>query len=108
MTTVSAAEGRKLLASLMTEAEFQGWVVTTARMLGWLAFHPYDSRRSEAGFPDTTLVRGERLIFAELKAMKGRVTAAQQSWLDALKGVPGIEVHLWRVDQLDEILEILR
>jgi hypothetical protein len=105
--TVDNATARKLLASEMSENEFQGWVVTTARLLGWRAFHPYDSRRSEAGFPDTTLTRGGRLIFAELKTMKGKVTAAQQEWLDAFNEVDGIEVFVWRPDQLDEILGIL-
>lgn len=105
---MSLDDARKALAAEMTEAEFQGWLVTTARILGWRAFHPYDSRRSEAGFPDTTLVRGGRLIFAELKTMKGKVTGAQQEWLDAFGEVPGVEVFVWRPDALDEILEVLQ
>lgn len=49
-----------------------------------MAYHTHDSRRSEPGFPDLVLVKGTRLIFAELKADTGRVSPAQQRWLDAL------------------------
>lgn len=101
-------EARKAIAGSLSEAEFQGWLITTAQVLGWRAFHPYDSRRSEAGFPDVTLVRGERLIFAELKTMKGKVTGAQQDWLDALGQVPAVLAVVWRPDQMDEILEVLQ
>lgn len=105
---MNTADARRLVATQMTEAELQGWVATSARMLGWLVYHTYDSRRSEAGYPDTTLVRGSRLVYAELKSMRGKVTAAQQQWLDALRRVPGVEVYVWRPDELDTILDILR
>jgi hypothetical protein len=60
----------------------------------WLAFHAHDSRHSEAGFPDWVFVR-ERVVYAELKAMKGIVSPAQQAWHDALR-VAGAEVYFWR------------
>lgn len=108
--TAPAAEGRRMMAAAMTEAELQAWVTTSARMLGWLAYHTHDSRHSEAGFPDCVLVRPPRMIVAELKSMKGKVTAGQQLWLDAFKALalPGVQVHVWRPDQLDDILEVLR
>ena len=40
------------------------------------------------------LVR-ERIVFAELKATQGNVTAAQHEWLQAL-GAAGQEVYIWR------------
>lgn len=104
---MSLDDAKRAMAASLTEAEFQGWLITTAQVLGWRAFHPYDSRRSEAGFPDVTLVRGDRLLFVELKSMKGKVTGAQQEWLDALGQVPGVDAYVWRPDQLDEILEVL-
>jgi hypothetical protein len=79
----------------VSEKQLQSAVVQWARLNGWLVFHPFDSRRSQAGFPDLTLVRGERLMFAELKATDGRVTGAQQEWLAALAAA-GCEVHVWR------------
>lgn len=106
--SVTNEEARRLVAGDMSEADLLGWIATSARMLGWLCYHTHDSRRSEAGFPDVCLVRGDRLIFAELKTLRGKVTDAQQRWLDAFAGVPGVVVHVWRPDQLDEILGILR
>ena len=86
----------------MTEKQLQAAVVRLARLLGWRAFHQYDSRRSEPGWPDLVLIRRERLVFAELKAERGRVTPAQQETLDSLRTVAraiqtgNVEVHLWR------------
>ena len=113
MTRAEAvAASRRKLAEEMSEAEWQGWVVTTARRFGWLAYHPYDSRRSEAGFPDLVLVRDDMLVFAELKRERGNLTGAQQAWLAALAGPAGlatnVQVHVWRPSQLDEVLELLR
>ena len=51
-----------------------------------------------AGFPDLILVRPPRLVVAELKSVRGPVTARQQLWLDDVAAVPGIEVHVWRPD----------
>jgi hypothetical protein len=53
------------------------------------------------------LVKENRLIFAELKSSIGKVSPAQTEWLDALKKT-GVEVYLWRPDDFDSIVEILR
>lgn len=90
----------------MTEKELLEQVRTLARMCGWLCYHTYRSVRSEPGFPDLTLVRGRRLLFVELKSEKGRVTEAQQQWLDAL-GQTGVETYVWRPRDLDEIGRVL-
>ena len=79
----------------LTEKEFQSQVVTLARILGWLVYHPYDSRRSEPGFPDLTMVRAGRLIFAELKSETGKVTLAQKDWARELE-LSDAEYYLWR------------
>lgn len=85
----------------MTEAELLGAVREVARMYGWLCYHTHDSRRSEPGFPDLVLVhpRTGELLFAELKAAKGRVSQAQQTWLDALHQA-GQTPHVWRPEHL--------
>lgn len=88
---------------LLSEAKLQAVVVEAARLYGWLVFHPYDSRRSEPGYPDLTLARNGELIFAELKSDTGRVTDAQQEWLTELGTVAGAEVHVWRPADLDAI-----
>ena len=60
----------------------------------WKAYHSYFSDRSEAGWPDLVMVR-ERVVYAELKAMKGVVSARQQEWYDALIAA-GAEAYIWR------------
>jgi hypothetical protein len=92
----------------VSERAFQQQVVELARLLGWTAYHPWVSLHSAAGFPDLVLVRPPRLVFAELKSERGRVTAAQQRWLDLLGQVPGVEARLWRPGDWDEIVATLR
>jgi len=83
------------VANVMTEREFQVHVTTVAEQLGWWTYHTHDSRRSEPGFPDLTLVRGTRLVFAELKREGGRVTPAQRRVHVLLEGA-GHLVRVWR------------
>jgi len=92
----------------MTEKEFLQQVRDLAKLCGWLVYHTYDSRRSPEGFPDLVLVRGNKVVFVELKAAKGRVTPSQRVWLDALEKVQQVETHLWRPVDWDEIAEVLR
>jgi hypothetical protein len=53
-------------------------------------------------------VRPPRIIFAELKMKKGKVSEHQKRWLDGLAEIQGIEVYTWRYpDDIDTILETL-
>lgn len=79
-----------------------------ARLLGWRCYHPWLSARSTPGFPDLVLVRPPRILFVELKTERGKVTPAQQAWLDALAACPGCEVDLWRPRDLDAAAATLR
>jgi hypothetical protein len=49
-----------------------------------------------AGFPDLVLVRGDRLIFSELKTDTGRVSDNQRQWIEALEATCKAEVYVWR------------
>ena len=80
----------------MTEKQLQAAVMRMARLRGWLAYHTYDSRRSEPGFPDLVMVRHSRLLFVELKSERGKLTEAQHGWRNALVQVYEVEVHVWR------------
>ena len=51
-------------APALTEAQLQRQVIEYAKMLRWRVYHPFLSKWSEKGFPDLTLVRGDRLVFA--------------------------------------------
>lgn len=95
-----------MLSTNMTEKEFQQRVIVEAQLAGWHVYHTYDSRRSAAGFPDLTMVRPPRLIFAELKSAKGRVTPAQQKWIEDLSKTPA-EVYVWRPADSETIIATL-
>lgn len=91
------------------EHDFQNAVITLAGLCGWLWYHPFDSRRSPAGYPDLTLVKpGRPIIFSELKSRTGRATPAQLQWLEALRQATGVEAHLWRPSDWDEIASLLQ
>lgn len=89
-----------------TEAEFQDAVADYAQRLGWRRAHFRPARAAQThrtpvqydatGFHDLVLVRPPRVIFAEMKLQKGRVTKAQQDWLADLAACPGVESHVWR------------
>lgn len=81
----------------MREKEWQAQVIELAVLYGWFVYHTFDSRRSNAGWPDLVLCRpttGE-LIFVELKTDVGRLSPAQRSWLRVLEDC-NQEVHVWR------------
>ena len=90
----------------ITEKQFQSQVVRIAKVFGWMAYHTYDSRRSEPGFPDLVLVR-ERVMFRELKTEKGRLTPAQKLWGERLKSA-GSDYDIWRPSMKYKIQDDLR
>ncbi len=102
MTATPAVREWSPLPIDLPEASFMRTVVDLAAWRGWRSYHVHDSRRSAPGWPDLALVRGDRMIAAELKTRTGRVSTAQAEWLGALGQVPGIEAHVWRpADWLD-------
>lgn len=92
----------------ITEKQFTSQLVDLAKTFGWLRHHSFLAIHSPSGFPDEVLVRGDRLIFAELKSEKGKLTDRQEVWLEALRQVPGIEVFVWRPSDFERIVECLR
>lgn len=94
-----------------TEADFQTLVVDYARLQGWLVHHTRPARtgkgwrtpiQGDVGFPDLVLARAGRVVFAELKSEKGRLSAGQSAWLKAVDGL------VWRPSDWQTIKEILR
>jgi len=90
------------------ELKFQSWVNQKAKDHGWRYYHPYRSEKSVPGFPDLTAVRGDRIIFAELKTEKGKLSNYQNEWLQDLRKLPLVEVYLWRPSNWKTIEEVLR
>jgi len=94
-------------APALTEAQLQRQVIEYAKILRWRVYHPFLSKWSEKGFPDLTLVRGDRLVFAELKRENGKVSDTQVEWLDLLSDTCA-EVYVWRPSDWDAIAAVLR
>src|SRR5262245_8031529 len=90
------------------EASFQSAVVAYAQLRGFRVVHFRPARTRHgwrtailgdgAGFPDLLMVRpdgkGGRIIAAELKAGRGKLTPAQEEWLRVLKAA-GVETYIW-------------
>lgn len=101
----------------MSERDLQDLIIEIAQLNGWLLVHFRAARTKDgsyvtaiqghAGFPDLVLVRGERLLFAELKSKRGRVDQDQRNWLDRLAITERVEVYLWRPAHLEAIKQIL-
>ena len=92
----------------MTEKDVERHVVDAAKQFGWARYHTHRSDYSPAGWPDEVLVRPPRMVIAELKGRKKDPSPKQQEWINLLRQIPGLEVHVWRPDDLDEIDRILR
>ena len=58
------------------------------------------------GFPDLMLLKPGRLIVAEVKSQKGRLTFAQEVWLEAFRETHA-EVYVWRPDDWPEVERVL-
>jgi len=93
------------VAEVTLEKHVQSAILDIARLLGWSAYHTFDSRKSQAGFPDLVLVR-ERVIFAEIKRAGERPRQSQLEWLNALARA-GAEVYVWTEADYDEVASIL-
>lgn len=102
----------------ITESAFQRQVLDLARLRGWRVAHFRPAQTAKgwrtavsgdgAGFPDLILIRGPRLIVAELKrSRKEKVRPAQAEWLAAFEAA-GVPAFVWTPDDWTEIVEILR
>jgi hypothetical protein len=86
-------EAQAVTQIVLSERDWQQQCLDYARLMGWLVYHTFNSQRSEPGYPDLTMVR-ERVVFAELKVGRGRVTHAQTRWLERLQRA-GAEAYVW-------------
>jgi hypothetical protein len=90
------AVAAELLAASISEDELQTNVTRLCKMLGLRYYHTHDSRRSPEGFPDLTIVKGDALLFRELKNETRKPTPAQLQWLAGLSDVRRVSAGLWR------------
>jgi len=109
--------------SLISEKDWTKTVIDLAHAYKWRVAHFRAAMTKHgwrtpvqadgAGFPDLVLVRGDRVIFAELKTEKGRLTRQQYDWRIALCSVAhgreaNVQVHVWRPSDFDEVQGILK
>lgn len=102
VTTPGAA--RATLAKHISEDDLLDNVIRAARLHGWLVHHCRAARAADGwrtpvqgnrGFLDLVLAKPGRLILAELKAQRGRLSHEQVAWADVLRLGPA-EVFEWR------------
>ena len=100
---------KKLTRIVVTEADLREQVRDLCKLFGWKMQFSWTSIHSPRGFPDLVLANREqkRVIFAELKSDKGKVTPQQEEWLGILKACGQI-VYVWRPGDIEDIAEILR
>jgi hypothetical protein len=98
-----------------SEEDFLNEVMDYARSNEWACAH-FRAARTEhgwrtavsgdgKGFVDLVMVR-ERVVWAELKTAKGRLSPEQRAWSDRLKAAR-CEVYLWRPASWGEIRRVL-
>lgn len=106
------------LSKPITEQQFCNSLLQWATRLGWRCFHVRTSGRMHGlvaiptvqgvkGFPDLVLAKAGRLIFAELKASKGKLHAEQVEWLAILGSMDGVECYVWRPKDWTQIIVVL-
>ncbi len=109
MTAVSREEALRLQAKAMSEKDLQAHVVAAAKAHGWRhVYHTFDSRRSAAGYPDLTILRGMRGLVMELKREGKDATDEQYGWLHAFSQT-GYEAYVftpsdWLSGEIEKIL----
>lgn len=92
---------------VISERDWQQTVCDFAQLTRWAVWHDHDSRRNAPGWPDLTLLRPPRIVFAELKTERGRLRPAQQTMIDLLRAC-GQEVYVWRPADWPQVMETLR
>lgn len=94
----------------MTERDVEHYVWDCARFFKWERYHTQRSEGSAPGWPDEVLCRPPRLVIAELKGTRGRLSGPQRKWLDLLRRCGGVEAYLWGPAQVRDgtIEEVLR
>jgi hypothetical protein len=86
-------------ASLITEKVLQQAIIECAQALGYKVAHfrpamtEHGYRTAVAadgkGFPDLVITGHRRIIFAELKSQKGKLSKEQAEWMMALRAAGG-------------------
>jgi hypothetical protein len=105
----------------LTEAAFLLQVMKYAKLRGWRTAHFRTARTTKGwrtavqgdgkGFPDLVMVRGSRMIVAELKVGDNKLTSEQHEWILSFNEVFGFlhdqRTYVWRPSDWPEIEKVL-
>ncbi len=106
----------------ISERDLQNAIVDAARLYGYMVFHTRPALSSKGwrtpvqydgkGFVDLVLVGKDTIIFAEIKAAKGKLSREQEHWLEGLEKVARacdtVKVCVRRPEHWpDRVLEVL-
>jgi hypothetical protein len=104
------------------EHALESFVVTTAHLYGWCGWHVAfskgavtgvhalgkgDDHYDSDGWPDWVFVRGDRILFRELKG-EGKYPDANQRRWGALLVAAGLDWKVWKPRDRDEIVSTFR
>jgi hypothetical protein len=89
----------------MSEAQLQQNVIDMAHVFGWLVHAERPAMRADGtwrtpiqgdkGFPDLVLIKGNRVLFCELKSQRGYTSEAQEEWWRRTLDTK-VQYYLWR------------
>lgn len=100
--TTAPQRALSVVLGSMSEKQFQRYVVDGLKRRGWIVWVVPDMRRTAAGLPDIIAVHPtqvpRRVLFWELKTMRGRVRPEQKIALAALNDVYGVDARVIRPD----------
>ena len=104
---------------VISEDSFTSSVIDYARIKGWRVAHFRPAQTKDGkwrtavqgdgkGFPDLVLLRGDRIIFAELKSEVGKASEEQIDWIESLRLALGFDAaQFWKPSDWPKIEEIL-
>lgn len=100
---------RRIDRIVVTEADLREQIRTLCDLFRWKMYFSWTSIHSPKGMLDLLLTNREkkRVIFAELKTEKGKLTPEQQETFDDLEEC-GAEVYVWRPVDIESIARLLR
>ncbi len=114
---LTAEEYKAEVRAGWSEAQFLKEVLSLAKRNGWRSFHQRPGLTAKGrwvsavqgdgkGFPDTILLRKDRLVVLELKVGSNDATIEQEDWLEAFAKV-GATIGIYWPEHWDEIERIL-
>lgn len=99
-----------VIANDLRERDLQRQIRAMLDQFGWKTAVTWNSLHSPKGWPDLYAARGAVFVAIEVKREKGKVSADQEAWLDALRQLPGaafvgvVRPSDWFSGVLDDVL----